>query len=263
MGDLIRHTRRRIAAEQELLAKLERVDDAGPTLWDDVLRVVGLLHALDSESAGRRKQAVLSQDPEAATAVAALVEAALAEENTNVAGALQWFAGACRRSGIPELAAALGLASVEIRRRATAAIASVRTPEATALLRRVLDDPDTSIRERAALSLGSLGDTEAIPTLMTMIVTGGRTSRPRRCGAAGGEHPGSRPRRPAGARHARRLRRPAHAPANHAGAGRDSGETAGEILVRLVADRDRTVAGTAAGILGLRDRDSGRRRRPL
>ncbi len=63
VGDLIRHTRRRIAAEQELLAKLERVDDAGPTLWDDVLRVVGLLHALDSESAGRRQQAVLSQDP--------------------------------------------------------------------------------------------------------------------------------------------------------------------------------------------------------
>ncbi len=172
VGDLIRHTRRRIAAEQELLAKLERVDDAGPTLWDDVLRVVGLLHALDSESAGRRQQAVLSQDPEAALPVAALVEAALAEENPNVAGALQWSLARAAGRGLPELAAALDSASVEIRRRATAAIASVRTPEATALLRRVLDDPDTSIRERAALSLGSLGDTEAIPTLMTMIVDG-------------------------------------------------------------------------------------------
>ncbi|WP_064058815.1 HEAT repeat domain-containing protein [Prescottella equi] len=264
VGDLIRHTRRRIAAEQELLAKLERVDDAGPTLWDDVLRVVGLLHALDSESAGRRQQAVLTQDPEAALPVAALVEAALAEENPNVAGALQWSLARAADRGLPELAAALDSASVEIRRRATAAIASVRTPEATALLRRVLDDPDTSIRERAALSLGSLGDTDAIPTLMTMIVDG-------RSDVEAAEVLGRLAASTPDPDHVARLVHdtlddsddpPTRLRITQALA-EIPGETAREILVRLVADQDRTVAGTAAVILGLRDRDSGRRRRPL
>ena len=54
VGDLIRHTRRRIAAEQELLGKLERVDAASPAEWDDVLRVVSLLRALESVSGARK-----------------------------------------------------------------------------------------------------------------------------------------------------------------------------------------------------------------
>lgn len=56
VGDLMRHTRARIAAEEELLTKLERVDAASPAEWDDVLRIVALLRAFESESAAHRNK---------------------------------------------------------------------------------------------------------------------------------------------------------------------------------------------------------------
>jgi len=88
VGDLIRHTRQRIAAEQELLRQLERVDVAAPAEWEGVLRIVAALRALDSEFAAHRQQAVLSQHGDASLPAEALVEAALSENDPNVAGAL-------------------------------------------------------------------------------------------------------------------------------------------------------------------------------
>lgn len=60
VDDLIRQTRRRIAAETELLTRLRRVGGAEPAGWVDVLQIVALLQALRSESAGRRQRAALS-----------------------------------------------------------------------------------------------------------------------------------------------------------------------------------------------------------
>ncbi|MER7683364.1 MerR family transcriptional regulator, partial [Streptomyces sp. NPDC096934] len=79
VGELMQHTRQRIAAEEELLTKLERVDATAPSEWDDVLRMVSLLRALESEFAAHRQQAILSQDANAALPVDALVEAILSE----------------------------------------------------------------------------------------------------------------------------------------------------------------------------------------
>ena len=90
VADLIGHTRARIRAEEELLARLLRVDASAPADWSDVLQVVSLLHALESDSGGHRQRAVLTQDESAPVPVAALVEALLAEDDPNVAGALQW-----------------------------------------------------------------------------------------------------------------------------------------------------------------------------
>lgn len=61
VGDLITHTRRRIAAEQELLTKLERVDATAPSEWEDVLRMVTLLRALEVRVCGPPS----TSDPEA------------------------------------------------------------------------------------------------------------------------------------------------------------------------------------------------------
>jgi len=61
VGDLIRHTRQRIAAEEVLLTQLERVDVVAPAEWEDVLRIVAALRALESEPAAHRQQAILSQ----------------------------------------------------------------------------------------------------------------------------------------------------------------------------------------------------------
>ncbi|PTR27553.1 DNA-binding transcriptional MerR regulator [Rhodococcus sp. OK519] len=173
VGDLIRHTRRRIAAEEELLARLEHVNAAAPEEWDDALRIVALLQGLGSESAARRQQAVLSQDGPTALPIEALVDAALSEDDLNVAGALHW---SLARSGEGLAALAVGLDSeaVDVRRRAAAAIAEVHTGEAAALLTRALRDTDATIRGRAALALGSRGSADSIPTLLEMVLEGHR-----------------------------------------------------------------------------------------
>ncbi|MFD4182112.1 MerR family transcriptional regulator [Rhodococcus sp. NPDC058514] len=172
VGDLIRHTRLRIAAEEELLTTLGRVDAAAPAEWEDVLRIVTLLRALESESAARRQQAVLSQDGTASLPVDALVEAALAEDDANVAGALRWSLARAAGQGLKALAVGLDSEAADVRRRAVAAIAAVHTEEATALLSRALDDADAAVRGRAALALGSRGSIDAMPALLEMVVDG-------------------------------------------------------------------------------------------
>ncbi|MFI6433400.1 MerR family transcriptional regulator [Rhodococcus oryzae] len=172
VGDLIRHTRRRIAAEEELLAKLERVEATAPVEWDDVLRIVTLLRALESESGARRQQAVLSHDDSAPLPVEALVAAVLSEDDPNVAGALQWSLARAAGRGLADLAVGLDSEVVDVRRRAIAAIAAVHTAEATALLRRALDDSDATVRGRAALALGSRGSADSIAVLLDMVVAG-------------------------------------------------------------------------------------------
>ncbi|AII03431.1 MerR family transcriptional regulator [Rhodococcus opacus] len=174
VGDLIRHTRQRIAAEEELLGKLERVDAASPAEWEDVLRIVGLLRALESESAARRQQAILSQNENSSLPVEALVEAILSEDDPNVAGALQWSLARVAGRGLADLANGLDAEEVDVRRRATAAIAEIQTPEATVQLRRTLDDSDATVRGYAALALGSRGSVDSIPALIEMVVEGRR-----------------------------------------------------------------------------------------
>lgn len=170
--DLIRHTRARIAAETELLARLERVDSAAPEAWEDVLRIVTLLHAFESESGSHRQQAVLSQHENAALPVEALAEAVLAEDDPNVAGALRWSLARAGAAGLAELAAGLDSADADVRRRAIVAVAEMHLPDATALLTKALDDSDTTVRDRAAVALGSRGAGEAVPILLEMVVEG-------------------------------------------------------------------------------------------
>lgn len=170
--DLIRHTRARLAAETELLARLEDVRAASPAVWQDVLRIVALLRAFESDSGSRRQQAVLSQDEDAALPVAALVEAALSEDDPYVAGALRWSLARAGAAALPGLDAGLCSPEPSVRRRAIAALAEIDLPEATALLRKALDDTDRRARTTAALTLGSRGVGEAVTVLLEMIVDG-------------------------------------------------------------------------------------------
>lgn len=174
VSDLIKHTRQRIAAERELLTKLERVDATAPAAWEDVLRVVTLLRALESEFAAHRQQAILNQEGNVALPIDALVEAALAEDDLNVAGALQWSLARAAGQGITHLAVGLQSLEVDVRRRAVAAIAAVHTAEATTYLRQALADSDATVRSRAALTLGARGSVDAIPALLEMVFAGQR-----------------------------------------------------------------------------------------
>ncbi|WP_067680918.1 MerR family transcriptional regulator [Nocardia miyunensis] len=251
VGELIEHTRARIAAEQELLRNLERIDAAAPAQWGEVTNIVALLRGLESESGNRRQQAVLSQNTAAALPVAAVAQAALSEEDPNVAGALRWSLARAAGAGLAELAVGLDATQVQVRRRAVLAIAAVPTAEATTLLRRALDDADTTVRERAALALGSRQVAESIPVLLEMIVAG-------RSDVEAAEVLGSLARADDIVRAMRDELDGTADPATRLRITQAFAEIPGAAaraaLTDLTEDHDRTVAATAAAIVGARDR---------
>ena len=172
IGELVAASRRRLAREEELLALLGRIEDSTPTDWEDVLRSVRLMHDLGSESAGVRYRAALAStdhhlSPET------IADAVLVEAEPNVAGALTWaLAAAGGEAGARALTAGLRSPDVEVRRRAISAVAELEGPETVDALRGALADDDAVVRGRAALALGARGETDVVPALIDMVVTG-------------------------------------------------------------------------------------------
>jgi len=173
VSDLIRWTEDRLEREGELLRRLRAIDASAPTGWPDVLRVVELMRGLDSTSAARRQQAVLAA-PEGVSAPADLLaEAALAESDPIVAGALRWALARAGGDALATLAVGMDSADVEIRRRAVVAIAGMpEAPGVDAVLADALADPDPSVRGHAAVALGRRNAAEAVPVLVGMVVEG-------------------------------------------------------------------------------------------
>ncbi|NGO73701.1 HEAT repeat domain-containing protein, partial [Streptomyces boncukensis] len=181
VGDLIRWTEDRLERERELLERLRAIDASAPAGWQDVLRIVELMRGLNSPSAARRQQAVLTR-PEDAGPAELLAEAVLTESDPNVAGALRWALARSDGDAVAALAAGARSEDVAIRRRAVRAVAEL--PEAagtadtteargiTGVLADALGDPDPTVRRHAALALGRRGVPTAVPTLVGMVVEG-------------------------------------------------------------------------------------------
>ncbi|WP_155368050.1 MerR family transcriptional regulator [Catellatospora vulcania] len=170
VDDLVRQTLDRIANETELLTRLRRIGAAEPSGWDDVLQIVALLQALGSDSAGRRQRAALSSAAGDPMPVEALVEAALSEDDPNVAGALRWALARSGDGGLALLAQGLGAAEAAVRKRAVQAIAAIGNDAANTLLHDALTNADIVVRRYAALALGPHGVADTIPTLIDMVV---------------------------------------------------------------------------------------------
>ncbi|MFI6951468.1 MerR family transcriptional regulator [Streptomyces sp. NPDC050422] len=172
VGDLVRQTRERIAAETDLLTRLRRIDAAEPARWEDVLQVVALLQALGSKSAVARQRAALASVDDVPVPVEALVEAALSETEPNVAGALRWALARSGGGGPALLARGLDSTVAAVRERAVRSLAEMPGDDAVAELRTALASPDAAVRGYAALALGTRGAADAVPTLIEMIVEG-------------------------------------------------------------------------------------------
>ncbi|MFI8518820.1 MerR family transcriptional regulator [Streptomyces sp. NPDC085481] len=172
VGDLIRETRDRIAAETELLTQLRRIQAADPVGWEEVLQVVALLQALGSKSATARQRAVLLAGDEVPVPVEALVEAALSETEPNVAGALRWALARSDEGAVALLAEGLRSPVAAVRERAVQALVELPGDEAAGQLRDALASPDVVVRGHAALALGARGVVDAVPVLVDMIVGG-------------------------------------------------------------------------------------------
>ncbi|RSN34920.1 MerR family transcriptional regulator [Amycolatopsis sp. WAC 04169] len=167
--DLIRRTEERLNREQELLDRLRAVDGSAPTGWEGVLRIVELLHGLNSPHAARRQQTALAP---AEVPAELLAGAVLSEADPNVAGALRWALARAGGDGVASLASGARSDDVDVRRRAILAIAGMPGDEATAALTEALGDRDRAVRARAALALGSRGESAAVPELVRMVVEG-------------------------------------------------------------------------------------------
>ncbi|GAA1958532.1 HEAT repeat domain-containing protein [Amycolatopsis minnesotensis] len=172
VGDLIRRTEDRVKREQELLERLRAVDASAPFGWEDVLRIVELLHGLSSPSPARRQQTVLAPGEDVPVPAELLAEAVLAEADPNVAGALRWALARAGGDGVASVAAGVRSEDVAVRRRAVLAIAGMSGDEASAVLAEALGDPDATVRGPAALALGARGATAAVPALVGMVVEG-------------------------------------------------------------------------------------------
>ncbi|MGA9872058.1 MAG: HEAT repeat domain-containing protein [Rhodococcus sp. (in: high G+C Gram-positive bacteria)] len=167
--NLVRVTRERIARETELLTRLERVDSADPSDWEDVLRTVALLQDLGSVSAGKRQLAALSSAGDASDA---LVEAVLNEPAPNVAGAIRWALAQSADRGLERLEQGLCDLDPDVRRRAVDTVVELPGDDATAVLVRALTSDDATVRRRAALELGTRGVADAVSTLIDMVAGG-------------------------------------------------------------------------------------------
>jgi DNA-binding transcriptional MerR regulator len=172
VGDLIRQTEERLNREHELLERLRKVGAAEPASWQEVARIVELLHGLGSRSAARRQQAVLAPAEHASVPADLLAEAVLTESDPNVAGALRWALARAGGDGVASLASGMASDDVDLRRRAALALAELPDDEATAMLTDALGDTDPTIRRHAALALGARGVTRAVPTLVGIVVEG-------------------------------------------------------------------------------------------
>ncbi|OXM42690.1 MerR family transcriptional regulator [Amycolatopsis alba] len=172
VGDLIQRTEERLKREQELLERLRAVDASAPFGWEGVLRIVELLHGLNSPHAARRQQTVLAPAEDVPMPTELLAEAILAEADPNVAGALRWALERAGGDGVASLAAGARSEDVDVRRRAVLAIAGIPGEEAAAVLAQALHDPDPAVHGRAALALGSRGETAAVPALVRMVAEG-------------------------------------------------------------------------------------------
>ncbi|GAA2101716.1 MerR family transcriptional regulator [Streptomyces albiaxialis] len=255
VGDLIRQTRERIAAETELLTRLRRIDAAGPSGWEDVLQVVALLQALQSKSAGTRQRAALSSADEAPVPVEALAEAALRETDANVAGALRWALARAGDGAAKPLAEGLGSPVAAVRVRAVRSLAEIPGEEAAARLREALAHPDRAVRGYAALALGAQGEAASVPPLVEMIVDGmNDTDAADALSVLAGD--AATADRIAGMLVDRLALDGTEAPARgrltQALAG-IPGTRASHALAELAQDRDRAVALTATYLLRLRD----------
>lgn len=169
VDDLIGRTRERIEREQQLLRRLERVRGSDPDAWADVLRIIGLLHGLDSDDPSVRQQVVLSAPAEQRDA-AVLVDAAITETDPNTAGAFDWALARIGDDAVPLLAEALGSSDEPRRRRAAATLEKIGSARALKALAAAGADP--VVAARAALARGRHGDAGAVPALIGLIVEG-------------------------------------------------------------------------------------------
>lgn len=172
VAELIDSCRSRIDREQTLLRRLEQVRAGDPDDWSEVLRLIESIKQLAADEPSVRLRRALRPGAADDGDLRQLVEAALAEEDLNTAGALDWTLSRRGDAAVPLFVAAAHSGSARRRRRAAEALCRIGVPAAADALAEMIDHADPFVRGRAALHLGARGAIEAVPGLLELIVTG-------------------------------------------------------------------------------------------
>ena len=182
--ELVETSRRRIAAEQELLSHLERIDRLHHADGEALLLTIDLMRSLESGDVIQRHKAALGSGVDGTVPVESLSAAALNEPVLNAAGAMRWALAKSGPEAVRYLAKGMGDLSVDVRRNALQALDEIRrntgkdelgpVAEATITeaLRSGLGDTDFQVRSEAALILGQMGDLAAVADLLEIAMEG-------------------------------------------------------------------------------------------
>ncbi|MCC2333795.1 HEAT repeat domain-containing protein [Cellulomonas wangsupingiae] len=249
---MIERTRARLTQEEELLRGLLQVRAGEPAAWTDVLRTIALVRGLRAGDPSARQRLVLGLTGALDDDVAPLTEAALAEPDPNVSGALHWALARTGDTAVPALAEALGSPDAARRRQAVVALEKIGSPRALGTLAEATGHADAFVRGRAALARGARGDADAVPALVALVVEGREdVDAADALGVLAARHgcTGDVVREVAAAL--------AHAPVEArrrltAALAEVPGREADDVLVTLVEDPDRGVALTARALLRTR-----------
>ena len=184
IGDLIAASKQRITAERELLRHLEQVGELNHADGEALLLTIDLMRSLESGDVIQRHKAALGSGVDGAVPVESLSVAVLNESVLNAAGAMSWALSHSGPEAVHHLAKGMRDHSVDIRRNAIRALDEIRrkTPKEdlgdsavaviTDALHAALGDLDLDVRSTAALILGQMRDSVAIPDLLELAMDG-------------------------------------------------------------------------------------------
>ncbi|MCF2572234.1 MerR family transcriptional regulator [Brevibacterium sp. UCMA 11754] len=182
--ELVETSRRRIAAEQELLSHLERIDRLHHADGEALLLTIDLLRSLESGDVIQRHKAALGSGVDGTVPVESLSAAVLNEPVLNAAGAMRWALAQSGPEAVRYLAKGMDDLSVDVRRNALQALDEIRRNTAkdelgpvaeatiTEALHSGLGDTDFQVRSGAALILGQMGDLAAVADLLEIAMEG-------------------------------------------------------------------------------------------
>lgn len=163
----------RIAAEQDLLTRLRRLQGASRT-WDEVLDAIALTERLRHPDAWVRFRAAL--DAPTAAPLADLLEVLRSEPEPGVREVVTW---AIVQHGPDALAAVLAHVAdpeASVRRQMAHVLGKLADPRAVpALIRLLADEPE--VAAKAAFGLGQIGGPDAVAALIGVLGQGAAAFR--------------------------------------------------------------------------------------
>lgn len=163
----------RIAAEQELLGRLQRLRSS--TGWDEVLDTIAVMERLRHPDAWVRFRAAL--DAPTAAPLSELVEVLRSEPEPGVREVVTWAIVQHGPEALDAVVAELAHPEAGVRRQMAHVLGKMADPRGVEPLVGLLGDPDADVVAKAAFGLGQIGGVQAIGALVGALGSGGAGTR--------------------------------------------------------------------------------------